>query len=272
VDALDPLDASTADRVCSRCDPGPCIESCDPARYDDGGTGACAPHWLHGDACVGGQVFFPCGLPAPLQGSANCPALCMGSDQFNGCRTLSADGGIGPTVGGGGPADAGDASDGGDLPVVIDCYVDCTGRRPSNLLEETPRCARTIGEVLASAAYLEAASVVAFVDLAAQLEAYGAPATLVRALRRAARDEVRHARDITALARARGAEPDTVRLETTGPRSLVAIAIENACEGCVRETWGAACAVAQSKRATDPEIRQAMRAIARDELAHASLS
>jgi hypothetical protein len=56
------------------------------------------------------------------------------------------------------------------------------------------------------------------------------------------------------------------------PCPLLALALENAHEGCVRETWGAACAVAQSLRATDLEVRRAMRAIARDELRHAMLS
>jgi hypothetical protein len=53
-------------------------------------------------------------------------------------------------------------------------------------------------------------------------------------------------------------------LASRRPRSLVELALENIREGCVRETWGAACAVVQSMKATDLEVRRAMRAIARD--------
>jgi hypothetical protein len=55
-------------------------------------------------------------------------------------------------------------------------------------------------------------------------------------------------------------------------RSLEAMAIENAVEGCVRETFGAAVAVAQSVGASDRRVRAAMRAIAVDETRHAELS
>jgi len=63
-----------------------------------------------------------------------------------------------------------------------------------------------------------------------------------------------------------------VRCRDAEARGLFAIALENAREGCVRETWGAACAIVQSQRASDPELREAMRLIARDELRHAVLS
>lgn len=248
---------------------------CDPNAYDDAGVGSCAPHWIEGDGCNGGHVLFPCGLPTTLLPNPSgtsygiCATYCMGSEQFNGCRGWADGGDVSGPLGGGGLEYYADA---GSTPAIIDCYVDCTGRRPATLLVERPRQARTTGEALAHAAYLEAASVAAFLDLAIQLQAYGAPRALVRELRRAARDEVRHTRDVAALARARGAEPAALRLADAGPRSLLAIALENAREGCVRETWGAACAVAQSMRATDLEIRRAMSAIARDELRHAELS
>ncbi len=160
----------------------------------------------------------------------------------------------------------------GENPVVVGCYIDHTGRRPAGLIVETSVGPRSIGEVLAQAAYLEAAAVDAFLDLAAQLRRHGAPAELVDRLLRASAEEVLHARVVGALARARGAEPQVVVVSPTGPRSLFSIALENAREGCVRETWGAACAVAQGERAADPEVKEAMRAIARDELGHAALS
>src|SRR5262245_13239428 len=49
------------------------------------------------------------------------------------------------------------------------------------------------------------------------------------------------------------------------------MAIENAIEGCGRETWGAVVALWQAHRATDPEVRAAYRSIADDEARHAAL-
>jgi rubrerythrin len=187
----------------------------------------------------------------------------MGSTSFNACM-VETDGAAQ------GVAFADDAGTTG--PVIVSCYQDHTGRRPAGLAREPDVMSRSIGEVLARAAYLEGAAVEAFLDLAAQLSAHGAPRSLVARLRRAAADEVRHARVVGALARARGAEPPAVRVERTGPRSLFALALENAREGCVRETWGAASAVAQSKRARDRDVRDTMEAVARDELEHAALS
>jgi hypothetical protein len=278
VEAVAVGDVSASDTTC----PSPCgfpvvcgPPQCDPNAYDDGGVGSCAPHWIEGDGCNGGHVLFPCGLPTnPLPNPRGtsygfCATYCMGSEQFNGCRGWADGGDVSGPLGGGGLAYYADA---GSTPAIIDCYFDCSGRRPATLLAEPPHRARTSGEALAHAAYLEAASVAAFLDLAVQLEAHGAPRALVRELRRAARDEVRHTRDVAALARARGAEPAALRLADAAPRSLIAIALENAREGCVRETWGAACAVVQSMRATDREIRRTMNTIARDELRHAQLS
>ena len=48
--------------------------------------------------------------------------------------------------------------------------------------------------------------------------------------------------------------------------------MENAVEGCVRETVGAAVAAVQAARATDPRVRAVMTQIARDEARHAALS
>jgi rubrerythrin len=120
--------------------------------------------------------------------------------------------------------------------------------------------------------YLEAASVDAFIHLARELEAHGASARLVRAARRAARDEVRHARIVGALARSEGGVVSKVRAELREVRSLEAMALENAVEGCVRETFGAACAMIQAERAGETQVRSAMKRIARDETRHAELS
>jgi hypothetical protein len=54
-------------------------------------------------------------------------------------------------------------------------------------------------------------------------------------------------------------------------RDLESIARENAVEGCVGETFGAAVAAWQAASSADAEIASAMRAIAPDELRHAAL-
>jgi len=252
------------------CVPGPCALGCtvcDPSPYEDGGVGDCAPRWIAGDGCQGGQVLFPCGLPAvtgqPNSAYVLCATYCMGSPQFNGCELLI-DGGV--------------AGDPESFPLdasagaVVRCYHDCTGRRPAALRNESSPPACSLGDVLARAAYLEAVSVHAFLELSEQLEAHGARPSLVRRVRRAARDEVRHAERMTGLARARGADVAVPSPVPHEPRSLLDIALLNATEGCVRETWGAACAVIQSVKAADLALRDTMRTIAEDELSHAQLS
>jgi Rubrerythrin len=121
-------------------------------------------------------------------------------------------------------------------------------------------------------AHLEAASVKAFRHLARELEAHGAPPAFSRAARRAARDEVRHARIVGDLAEREGGLVPEVRVVPSPIRSLVEMAIENAAEGCVRETFGAAVAMMQVERAGDPQVRRGMKRIARDEAKHAALS
>jgi hypothetical protein len=55
-------------------------------------------------------------------------------------------------------------------------------------------------------------------------------------------------------------------------RTLEQIAIDNAVEGCVRETYGALVATYQASMAKDVTVRAAMKRIAKDEICHAALS
>lgn len=153
--------------------------------------------------------------------------------------------------------------------------VFCTGRRPAGLVAsgaEVDAGADPVGRWLAEAAHLEAASVPAFVQLAKRLSGLGAPASLVDAARSSARDEVEHARVMTAWARAHGVEPAAVRLRPVGEPGLEALALENAVEGCVRETWGALLAWYQAGHAENPAMRAVLAGIARDETRHAELA
>jgi rubrerythrin len=129
-----------------------------------------------------------------------------------------------------------------------------------------------IGEWLARAAALEAASVPAFRILAGELRAHDAPSVLVEEALRSAEDETRHARVMHSLARRFGAVSAHVELEPRQVRSLEAIAVENAIEGGVRERYGAQVALLQAQRASDAEMRAVFAAIAPDELRHAELA
>jgi hypothetical protein len=146
------------------------------------------------------------------------------------------------------------------------------GRRPAGLVEAAPRSTPAVGRWLAQAAHLETASVPAFVELAAELAAHGAPAALVRASLRAADDERRHARTVARLARARGAAPPPVVREPTEPRDLSSLLLDDVVEGCVHETFAALVAAHQAAAAEAPDVRSAYATIARDEARHALLS
>jgi hypothetical protein len=158
---------------------------------------------------------------------------------------------------------------------TVQChYTACkgVGRRPEGLAEAAPQHGCTTGRYLADMAHLEAASVHAFRVLVRELVAHGAPRALIARARRAARDEIRHARITRALAAAHGSAPAPVAVAATRLRSLEEIALENASEGCVRETYGALVASWQAHTAADAGVRAAMRDIAIDETQHAELA
>jgi hypothetical protein len=97
----------------------------------------------------------------------------------------------------------------------------------------------------------------------------------VRRAIQAAADEVRQAKAMTTLARVRGA---VVCDERAAPgrqelrKDLFGVALRNARVGCVRATWVAACALAQSNNAADADVRDAMVVVARDQVRHARLA
>lgn len=146
----------------------------------------------------------------------------------------------------------------------------CCGRATEGFVG--PARAGDLGSLFAAYARLEAAAVVAFERMARELEAQGASDELIRDARRAANDERRHTRMMTALARRRGHDVDVTVESPSTVRTFFEIVLENAVEGCVRETFGALLAIIQSDEAPDPELRRAMKVIARDEVAHAELS
>ena len=170
-------------------------------------------------------------------------------------------------------ADASFACPGYAGTVAVSC-MGWAGRLTEGI--ETPTHAEPgdgLGALFAGRTYLEAASVFAFERLERELLAHHAPPSLVRDARRARRDEVRHTAIQARLARRHGSRPSVPRAPaTTDPRSLFELALENAVEGCVRETYGAAAGLVEASRSTEPRFRRTMRAIADDECRHAELA
>lgn len=146
------------------------------------------------------------------------------------------------------------------------------GRQPEGLQAPRGEAHCAMGALFARMAWLEAASVPAFLRLADELKRHGAPQALVRAARRAAGEEVRHTRAMTALARRHGAAVPAVEHAPFPARSLEDMVVENAKEGCVRETFGALVAGWQARTAEDAWVREELGRIAEDELGHAELA
>ncbi len=146
----------------------------------------------------------------------------------------------------------------------------CEGRRPLGHVPVRSE-GRSLAEFLSCCAHLEAASVVAFEQIAEVLAAAQAPAMLIQRCRWAADDERRHASLAGALARRHGAEPRDPEQRPTSP-TLASIALDNAREGCVLETWSALRAAWLAEHAEDPEVRRLYASLADDEGEHAQLS
>jgi hypothetical protein len=179
--------------------------------------------------------------------------------------------------------DAGGISDGGSdagpvCPswsgnVVVECGVQCLGRRTDGLCETASPPAESLGALFATRAYLEEVSVHAFARLERELAAHRAPHDLLAAARRARRDEIRHTAMTARLARRYGGTPRSPQAPPLQPpRSLFAIALENAVEGCVREAYGAVIALMEARASSDPRVRRAMESVGRDECRHAELA
>jgi hypothetical protein len=130
----------------------------------------------------------------------------------------------------------------------------------------------SFGALLAQLAQAEAVSVVAFRELAGALTAANAPAALIARAERAAEDEVRHAALMSAHARRYGAVATTPSARERRYPSLLALALHNAEEGCVNETYAALVTLHQARFAEDLELRLDLHSIAQDELEHASWS
>ncbi len=168
-------------------------------------------------------------------------------------------------------------SESGELTVLETTVVQVgaagcvSGRRPEGFNLELART-RSIGEYFAESALLEAASVPAFRRLAAELKMMKAPRALVRRALTAANDEVRHARVTARLAKKNGGRLRKLGKVDVTERSIAKVALENAVEGCVRETFGALVMTRQAALAKDAGLRKTFATIAIDETNHAALA
>lgn len=209
---------------------------------------------------------LPCGLPNAM--------FAIGCATFYGDPDGSADAAfaVGCTIPEGLGCTDGSFTPGprGELHMTcLDCFGG--GRRPRGLRKTRVAASTMVGAYFARMAHDEAASVLAFDRMLGELHAFDAPAHLKRAAQKARRDEIRHARAMGTWTRRCGASPHDPRVKKPRARSLEAMAIENAVEGCVNETFGAILLAWQAKLAPSATLRRAFGKIARDEAEHAAL-
>jgi hypothetical protein len=214
---------------------------------------SCAPQQT--DIGCGFTMTYPCGLPDQADqpvSQARCLELCPGDSGVFSCWLQAPDSGAVTTV---------------------QCTNCAVGRRPVGWARGRHERGRgCVAAWLAEIAELEGAAVEAFDVMRVELAAHGAPRRLRVEAGRARRDEIRHASVMARLARRHGGRPRGASTPRVAIRPLEAIALENATEGCVRETWGALFAAFQAERASDPALRRAFARIAGDEARHAALS
>jgi hypothetical protein len=140
-------------------------------------------------------------------------------------------------------------------------------------------CIVDVGRAYERDAQLEHASVPAFLQLAAELAAQRAPATLVQRALAAARDEVRHAEQCASLAARHLRQRISPVLPEIAPRALLAgtagilrLAIESWLDGCLAEGTAAAQAARAASLSQDRAAHALQRGVADDEHRHAELA
>ena len=157
------------------------------------------------------------------------------------------------------------------------CPRPVPGRIPNGLhLKNSPAATQSsvnvLGQYLADMTAMETAAITAFYNLSLELEAYDAPAELIARAQQAVLEETRHSEMAALLAASFDAEMPEVTVDDFCLRSLYEIALENAVEGCVNETFAAACGLWQSEYAQLDVFRKVIGHITEEEMGHAALS
>lgn len=228
----------------------------------DLGGGDCKP--IADNTTCGEKVTYPCGLPIVVAATSPTPEECATL-----CSPITFSSPGAPTFCYVWAEDTGPSR-------TVNCASCAVGRRPADLLDGAPHACGEgddiVGVALAEMAHIEAASVHAFRRLEDTLVRLNADEELVMRARRAARDEVAHARLVGNLAKERGFAPRRVELAKDHESTTFELALENAVEGCVHETLGVAYLEHQRLHAEDPALRAMAEALYEDELDHAALS
>lgn len=120
--------------------------------------------------------------------------------------------------------------------------------------------------------HAEASSVDAFLQLRKELAFHQASKELQDRCFLAAKEEIVHAQLLAKLAKLHQGQLPTLDFGRFQPRSLFALALDNAVEGCIFETFSSLRALQQANNATDQVIAKAMKIIALDEMKHAELA
>ncbi len=149
-------------------------------------------------------------------------------------------------------------------------YFCLGGRRPIGHIDG-PLTEPGLPAFIAQSAHLEAASVLAFRELAQRLQRWGAPAALVERCRTAATEEAVHAELLGDLADEAGANVESV-IHREVSVDLACAALDNAVEGCVLEAWSAVVCAVVARRADTPTLRRVYARLAADETSHAQLA
>ena len=170
---------------------------------------------------------------------------------------------------------------------IVSCQVEYTaihapytcprivpGRMPNGLQPDHSQASaqNSIAHYLANMTAMETAAITAFEYLVRELKAYGAPALLIAQAQQAVIEEQRHSEMAGLLAAAHQADVSVIKVDDFSLRSLYEIALENAIEGCINETFAAACGLWQSEHAQMPVFKKVIAHITDEEMGHAALS
>lgn len=149
------------------------------------------------------------------------------------------------------------------------------GRMPAGAhiqTQEANEIPSVLGAYFSDMAAMETAAVTAFRYLTRELEAYQAPDELIQMARLAVDEEIDHAEMAGLLSQAYRTPVPEIKVDDFQLRSLFEIALENAVEGCVNETFAAACGIWQHEHAEHEAFRAVMGRVAEEESGHADLS
>jgi hypothetical protein len=256
--SFDPKALESSDAAANLRDKGQALDDGFGGAGGEGGDSGLAGSLGAPESSVGGSFASTGGSFAPVGGASKGGSLGLGG-------RIGSSGGSGPTA----PT---------VWPVQVSCSgvaeYPCEGRRHASWgPRETSTCRNALGAWFARAAQNEASSVHSFRALRSELRGTRPGERFATRLRKAARDEIRHARLMEREARRFGARrPGQEFTRLVDVRSLEDIAIENAREGCVFEMYAALEMCVLAERAASAEHRAMFASIAQDEAEHAELA